>query len=283
MMSLGSLDREKRRALRFKEAESSADAKELRNARENESVILRAEKRQQFLGKRRRFNTDDAHPTITEFNKNSFASLAAGLSYSDQNQQLSALVSLRKVTSQNEQQNDVQDLFVEFGLIENLSHLLDNNNTNIEEEALWCLTNVAAGSSQCVRAVAYSTAIEKIVAYVASPNPKLCSQALWCLANICADSDEIKEYVNQFGIYHQLEGLLSSLDQLSSNVLGNAVFLLSNLIWNGTDQKTIISFSQPILRIFSVLNIDLERDLLIGIDSIPIIEKFSGKSEDFAK
>ncbi|KAA6364069.1 MAG: hypothetical protein EZS28_040403, partial [Streblomastix strix] len=35
--------------------------------------------------------------------------------------------------------------------------------------------------------------------------------------------------------------------------------------------------------IFSVLNIDLERDLLIGIDSIPIIEKFSGKSEDFAK
>lgn len=45
MMSLGSLDREKRRALRFKEAESSADAKELRNARENESVILRAEKR----------------------------------------------------------------------------------------------------------------------------------------------------------------------------------------------------------------------------------------------
>jgi len=218
----------------FKSALSHDDA---RRRREETSIQVRKSKKEELLNSKRRMVNAGSFvaPDNTEYQsqrseqtKKRLAQLpqyVTDVMSDDLSSQLRGTTQFRKLLS-IEHNPPIQEV-ISTGVVLRFIQFLVSDNSALQFEAAWVLTNIASGSSEHTKVVIESGAVPIFVQLLSSSNDDVREQAVWALGNIAGDSIECRDYVISCGIVPPLLTLLTQCQQL--NMLRNATWTLSNL------------------------------------------------------
>ncbi|KAJ1911351.1 hypothetical protein IWQ60_010179 [Tieghemiomyces parasiticus] len=112
--------------------------------------------------------------------------------------------------------------------VPHLMRLIHSPNPEIQLQATWCLTNIAAGSEALCHKVL--DAVPYLIQSLNPLNPDLADQAGWCLGNIAAEGPAFREHLVANGVVTPLVDLLTTSP--NSQLTQTACFALSNLARN---------------------------------------------------
>lgn len=240
------------------------NADDSRRRREENSIKLRKEKKEEGLAKRRNigaFLDNESAPTLdamqgpTSTNPAEAASsrpstdpanlvrLHQELVGSDLAAQIQALRSFRRLLS-IEKNPPVQQC-VDLGVVPLFVQFLHRIDCQeLQFEAAWALTNIA--STDRTRLVVESNAVPPLVALLASSNADIREQSAWCLGNIAGDGTEFRDLLLAHGA---LPALLANIMQPHSlSLLRNCTWTLSNFCRGKPQAKLeVIQQALPVL------------------------------------
>lgn len=232
------------------------DAKELRRRREENSVQLRKQKRDDVLLKRRTLAPANNHLDSSIENDDSDTSITLTSTEADlinqevidglmQNDNPQLLVEsarrVRKILSK-EPQPPFDDV-IQTGLVPRVVELLDrHDDTTIQFEVAWILTNICSGTTEQTRVVVDNGALPKLVNLVSSPDPRVCEQAVWALGNVIGDNERYRDLVIAHGFVSALMNLIRP--DLEIGFLRNATWVIVNLCRNKQPPTTIDVIAQ---------------------------------------
>jgi hypothetical protein len=223
------------------------DAKELRRRREENSIQLRKQKRDDVLSKRRTLGPINSRDEMDDDGDEANSMRSDGAEVDDQqflltrdmidglmqDENLPLLIEsaqkIRKLLSR-EPQPPFDDV-IQNNLVPRLAHLLEfNEDPLIQFEVAWILTNICSGTTEQTRVVVESGALPRLVALMNSPDTRVCEQAVWALGNIVGDNGHFRDQV----ISHNFVPALLSLIHpgLELGFLRNATWVLVNLCRN---------------------------------------------------
>lgn len=264
---------------------SGLNSKELRRRREEDSVQLRRQKRDDVLSKRRTLNSvEDEHEMISDMNNSTSGQSPADNQLNnsmpidgdlcitkeliealrqDDNEQIliEAAQRVRKILSKEPQ--PPFDEVIQSGLLPRLVRLLGRyDNTTIQFEVAWILTNICSGTSLQTQAVVDNGAVPSLVSLLDSPDIRVREQAVWALGNIIGDSAELRDIV----IGHQFVPKL--LEQIRPDIdvgfMRNIAWVLVNLCRNKEPPPTMEIVEQLIPYLKQLIH---SQDLTILTDS----------------
>ena len=112
------------------------------------------------------------------------------------------------------------------GVLPHMVAFLSSESAQLQMEASWVLTNIAAADNFCVRAVIDAGALPLLVAQLRSPDIDVCEQATWCLGNIAGDRSACRDAVIAAGTVAALAAL--SERELPLKTMRKLVWSMSN-------------------------------------------------------
>jgi hypothetical protein len=122
-------------------------------------------------------------------------------------QKYTGLVGIRRLLSL--QTSPIQEL-IDIGITPELISLLDNSPPEFQYEALWCLTNIATGTSDQANSIVVKGGIPKIIRLMESSIEELKEQATWIIGNLASDCQKIRDTLIREKAFDKLITILAS-------------------------------------------------------------------------
>jgi len=210
------------------------DNDELRRRRNEVSVELRKNKKDDMLSKRRNVAVDDEPLSPLQENKQqsplmNIEEIQNGILCADTQKQFQATQSARKILSR--ERNPPIDVFINLGILPRLVEFLGQvEQPQLQFEAAWALTNIASGTSEQTNAVVEAGAVPYFIQLLKSGEENVCEQAVWALGNIAGDGPKMRDFVINNGVVQPLLSLIRP--DIKVNFLRNVTWTISNLCRN---------------------------------------------------
>ncbi len=151
--------------------------------------------------------------------------MVAGICSHDPQRQLDFTIQFRKLLSNDHP--PIEEV-IAAGVVPRFVQMLSfHENTQLQSEAAWALTNIASGSSHQTRVVIEQGAVPVFIQLMSSPNDAVREHSVWALGNIAGDSPSCRDYVLQNGVMAPLLQNLGMSAQLT--VQRKATWTLANL------------------------------------------------------
>ncbi|XP_077987798.1 importin subunit alpha-4-like isoform X2 [Glandiceps talaboti] len=237
------------------------DTEEMRRRRNEVTVELRKNKREEHILKRRnvpRVEGNDSDDGEVAMNA-SLETIVQNAASEQPGVQLSAVQAARKLLSSD--RNPPIDDLIESGILPILVHCLQcDDNPSLQFEALWALTNIASGTSSQTQAVVQAGAVPHFLRLLHSPHQHVCEQAVWALGNIIGDGPQCRDYVIELGVVKPLLAFINPSIRLS--FLRNVTWVIVNLCRN-KDPPPSVDTIQEILPALRVLIHHTDTNILV--------------------
>jgi len=210
------------------------DNDELRRRRNEVSVELRKNKKDDMLSKKRNVAVDDEPLSPLQDNKQvqqtlSIEEIQNGILSEDSVKQFLATQSARKILSR--ERNPPIDVFINLGILPRLVGFLERvDNPTLQFEAAWALTNIASGNNEQTNAVIEAGAVPRFVQLLKTGSENVCEQAVWALGNIAGDGSRLRDFVINNGVVAPLLSLVKP--DIKIPFLRNVTWTISNLCRN---------------------------------------------------
>lgn len=254
-----------------------------RRRREEVSIRLRKEKKDECLAKRRNMGgplkttVDESTSSSTSIETvpselQDLQKLFQGLHSADIGEVIQAVRGFRKALSV--EQNPPVQQCVELGVLPILvACLYRQDNTELQFEASWAITNIA--STDFTRVVVEHNAVPPLVQLLTSANADIREQCAWALGNIAGDSSELRDLVLA---QNPLPGLLANIASPASlSLLRNCAWTLSNFCRGKPAPKfELIASALPCLA--SLIGAGVDKD--VAVDACWALSYLSDGSEE---
>lgn len=228
---------------------------ETRRRREDKTIAVRKEKKDENIKKRRQVSQAWADPADATPNSNGSvapeigalqqSSMAAassldaasgksftvadmpammkGMCSSDTSMQIANLRGFRRLLSV--EKNPPVQQSIDCGAVPMFVQFLQRSDSpELQFEAAWALTNIA--STDRTRVVVECSAVPYLAQLLNSPNPEIREQAAWCLGNVAGDGADLRDVVLA---NHAMPFLLANIAQPANiSLLRNCTWTLSN-------------------------------------------------------
>ncbi|XP_054166995.1 importin subunit alpha-3-like [Oppia nitens] len=240
------------------------DADEMRRRRNEMSIELRKNKRDETLQKRRNVpNVDDSLPepeSTQDFT--SLQAIVTSAASDNIDEKLNAVKAARKLLSSDK--NPPIDELIRSGILPILVDCLKQQTSPaLQFEAAWALTNIASGTAQQTRAVVEANAVPIFLELLHSPNENVCEQAVWALGNIIGDGPQLRDYVIKLGVVDPLLELIKP--DMSLSFLRNVTWVIVNLCRNKDPPPTVDTIQRLLPALAYLIN---HTDVAILVDTV---------------
>ncbi|KIO19296.1 hypothetical protein M407DRAFT_31043 [Tulasnella calospora MUT 4182] len=135
--------------------------------------------------------------------------LVLGFNSEDPQIKKASVTKIRKILWDPPPSGAIQPV-IDAGLIPAIISLLDSEDTSLQCDAAWIVTNIASGTSQQTEQVI--GAVPRLIVLSASPNADVADNAVWALGNVLVDSARLRDRVEE-------EGGVAALVKLIKHVL----------------------------------------------------------------
>ncbi|KAM8883282.1 uncharacterized protein ACB058_020211 [Synchiropus picturatus] len=183
--------------------------------------------------------------------------------------QLTATQILRKLLSKGvahkifKQNPAIEEVINSAGVLEKLvEFLMSVHSSELQFEAAWALTNIAAGPSKLTTRVVEAGAVPLLIQLLCSTHEDVKEMAVWALGNIAGDGPVCRDYVINCNVLSPLLMLLSPSSNLA--ITKKAVWTLSNL-FRGKNPPPAFEKVSPALPVLSKLLYSSDIDLLVNV------------------
>jgi len=155
-----------------------------------------------------------------------FFELVECVKSNDRTRQHFGIIGLRKLLSKDNEPPIVNT--IENGLIPVFIQFIKNESESyLQLEAVWCLTNMLAGTTEQTQAVLQLVPLENFTKLIYSPKVELAELGLWAIGNIAGDSAPLRDLLLQNNCFEILIQLIENT-QLPE-IIDLGVWALANL------------------------------------------------------
>ncbi|CAD7088068.1 unnamed protein product [Hermetia illucens] len=235
------------------------DQDEMRRRRNEVTVELRKNKREETLLKRRNVPVDstDEEDLLSNINLKKLVETAGNPT--DPEKQLQAVQAARKLLS-SDRNPPINDLINSNILPILVDCLKRHDHTMLQFEAAWALTNIASGTSEQTNQVVRAGAVPLFLQLLSSPAQTVCEQAVWALGNIIGDGPHLRDFVIKHGVVQPLLSFIKP--DIPISFLRNVTWVIVNLCRN-KDPPPPPTTIQEILPALNVLIHHTDTNILV--------------------